>query len=92
MTAPKSQLQRDLNAIEKLISSRGWAIVREAMQHETETVMQQMAADPNMTNEQTHYYRGMLHSAFQLQGVPAKLKTQIETDFLLHKDDLKPKS
>lgn len=69
----------DLKALDALMNSRGWAIIRERMEQEVVAAALQIGKAGGMTTDEIHFRRGSIWAAQQLLDVPAKLKAILQS-------------
>lgn len=87
---PKSTAKSDLAAIEKLMASRGWAILAAAIEADILNAAKTLGEDPRMTEAEMHYRRGKIAAADRMLTVPALLVSHLKTQALIdasHADD-----
>lgn len=70
----------DLKALQDLVATRGWAIVRDVMEREIVTAAMAIADNPNMTIDEINFRRGAIWAGKQLTDVPTRLMRILETD------------
>jgi hypothetical protein len=70
----------DLKALQDLVATRGWAIVRDVMEREIVTAAMAIADNPNMTIDEINFRRGAIWAGKQLTDVPTRLTRILETD------------
>ena len=73
----------DLKALQDLVATRGWAIVRDVMEREIVTAAMAIADNPNMTIDEINFRRGAIWAGKQLTDVPARLMRILEADVRL---------
>lgn len=81
--SPKSKLK----ALDTLMASRGWNIVREVMEQEQVAAAMEIAANPNMTLDEINFRRGAIWAAAQFLNIPERLIQRTQADLALTKDD-----
>lgn len=73
----------DLKALQDLVATRGWAIVRDVMEREIVTAAMAIAENPNMTLDEINFRRGAIWAGKQLTDVPTRLMRILEADVRL---------
>ncbi len=73
----------DLKALQDLVATRGWAIVRDVMEREIVTAAMAIADNPNMTIDEINFRRGAIWAGKQLTDVPSRLMRILEADVRL---------
>ena len=73
----------DLKALQDLVATRGWAIVRDVMEREIVTAAMAIADNPNMTIDEINFRRGAIWAGKQLTDVPTRLMRILEADVRL---------
>lgn len=75
--------ESDLESLNKLLTSRGWALVQAALQDDILKAALAMAKSASMPVDEMHFRRGAIHAAASLANVPLVLKAQLETEIRL---------
>jgi hypothetical protein len=78
-TGPK----RRIKALNDLLASRGWAILKEVMDEEIVKAALTIAENNRMTLDEINFRRGSIWAAKQLLDLPAKVKAIAENDLAL---------
>jgi hypothetical protein len=73
----------EFKAIQDLIRSRGWGLVREVMEREIVEAAMAIANDPRMSLDEINFRRGAIWAAHQLLDLPGRLGRKIEADMIL---------
>lgn len=64
---------RDAEAIEKMLASKGWQLIKEAIEADLVTAAYGLGADPAMPEQELHYRRGRLSATRDFLNAPAML-------------------
>jgi hypothetical protein len=78
-----STAQTQLNSIDQLTKSKGWAVVEEVMKEEIVSSAMSIADNPNMTLDEINFRRGSIWAAKRLLELPDRLKSKLTTDLAL---------
>lgn len=73
----------DLDAIKKLISSRGWAIILDSLASEEQVAIRAVTASSSTTKEELDFLRASLRALRLMQGLPQMIKDGLENDLRL---------
>lgn len=88
MTNPKSEI----NAVEALEKSAGWAVMMRVMNEEILQAAMQIADNPNMSLDEINFRRGSIWAAKRMLEIPARLRVKLESELaLLNLDDKRRK-
>jgi hypothetical protein len=78
----------ELAAIEALVKSKGWIVMRKVMEDEIVSAAMAIAENPNMSLDEINFRRGSIFAAKALVEMPTRLKSKIYGEIALdHKDD-----
>jgi len=80
-----STAQTQLNSIDQLTKSKGWAVVEEVMKEEIVSSAMSIADNPNMTLDEINFRRGSIWAARRLLELPERLSAKLESDIALLK-------
>ena len=80
-----STAQAQLNSIDQLTKSKGWAVVEEVMKEEIVSSAMSIADNPNMTLDEINFRRGSIWAAKRLLELPERLSAKLESDIALLK-------
>ena len=72
-----------IRALDTLLASRGWAVLREQMEKEIVTAAMQIAQNPNMTHDEINFRRGAIWAGQQLLETPHRMRQKLETERLI---------
>lgn len=88
----KTNTKADLAAIEKLLASRGWAILKQVFEDDLMRAAKDMAKNPNMPEAEMHYRRGAIGAAERAAQAPELIAAVFRNHLALTpgKDDLTP--
>lgn len=75
--------KRDLEELEKLLASRGWAVISEHLGADIQVAALNIGDDPRMTLEQIQYLRGRLSAAKDFLRVPHMISNRLTNDLAL---------
>jgi hypothetical protein len=82
-TAPVAQLERDTKELRALLASRGWQIVREAIQADILAAAYAMAEKADMPEAEMHFRRGSIHAARGFVSAVENLLRMTEDAYLV---------
>jgi|GEM_PF-1591955 len=87
-----AKLTAQKREIEKLTTSRGWAILTETMRNEMVLAASQIAENRKMDLDEVNFRRGAIWAAQQLLNMPELMLARLEGDILIaaSKEALKP--
>lgn len=74
---------RDLRALETLLASRGWALLREIMEKEVLAASRAIAGSASMPIDEIHFRRGAIWAGTQLLEMPQRVRMRLEADVAL---------
>jgi hypothetical protein len=80
-----SQAESDKRALDKLMSSRGWAILHDTMTKELVMAAAQIAENRSMTLDEINFRRGAIWAAQQLVKLPDTLIARLEGEIAMAK-------
>lgn len=84
MTDPKPRdLQRDLRKLRDLLDSRGWTLLREAMERDIVAAAMAIANDPRMPLDEINFRRGAIWAGHQLLKLPDALAARLAASLAL---------
>lgn len=86
------QLRRDKREIDKLLKTRGWAVVTEIMEKELVAAAMIIAEDRAMTVDEINFRRGAIWAAKQLVDLPDKLQQRLLGDLLMAEEEERMKN
>lgn len=72
-----SQLRRDIDALQELRASRGWAVLVECADDEIRQAFQHFVATPTVADQHLHFQRGAIWAAFRMQEMPQSLLSRL---------------
>ena len=82
----------DINAVEALEKSAGWAVMMRVMNEEILQAAMQIADNPNMSLDEINFRRGSIWAAKRMLEIPARLRVKLESELaLLNLDDKRRK-
>ena len=89
-----SNARQTYRAIETLSKSRGWAILREAMERDILAAAKGLGSRAEMPEAEMHFRRGAIFAADQLLRLPQNILAQLEADVRIEesRDDRSPKT
>lgn len=67
-------------ALEALVKSKGWAVIRARMDDEMGAALRSLASPAPMDIADVHFRRGALLAAIQLVAMPDKLLTNLKSE------------
>ena len=70
----------DLKALDTLLASRGWAIIKERMDREVIEAALAIGKTVSMSMDEVHFRRGSIWAAQQLLVLPERLKAIIQSE------------
>ena len=73
----------DLDAVAKLISSRGWAIMRDTLLKEEQVAIRAITSNPSMSKEELDFLRASMRALRLMQDLPEMIKRGLENDLRL---------
>jgi hypothetical protein len=79
----KTQKQHDLEELDKLIASRGWAILHEVMEKEITKSALMLADNRPISIDEINFQRGAIWAAHRLLTLPDRLKQILLNDVIL---------
>lgn len=77
--SPKASIQ----ALEALVNSKGWQVIRTTMEAEIVEAAMAIANQAAMSQQEVDFRRGSIWAARQLLQLPERLKVQFETELAL---------
>jgi len=80
----------ELAAIETLVKSKGWIVIRRVMEDEIVSSAMAIAENPSMTLDEINFRRGSIFAAKALLDIPARLRSKIESEIALGQKDDNP--
>tara|TARA_R100000951_G_scaffold55549_2_gene46699 strand:+ start:834 stop:1094 length:261 start_codon:yes stop_codon:yes gene_type:complete len=84
--SPKSEL----SAIETLVKSKGWIVIRRVMEDEIVSSAMAIAENPSMTLDEINFRRGSIFAAKAFLDIPSRLRSKIESEIALGQKDDRP--
>lgn len=84
MTTPE-QVRRDLAELDKLLESRGWAVIHEYLSADIHKAALSIGEDPRATLAEIQYLRGRLSAAKDFLSVPAHIRNALSAQLALAK-------
>lgn len=83
---PIAHVRRDLDEVQKLLASRGWAVIHEFLARDVEAATLALATKPSMEQGEVHFRRGALSAALNMTRLPDAVLIRIENELALHPD------
>lgn len=71
-----------LKALNTLLKSRGWAVIREVMEREILTAARSLGGTASMATDEMHFRRGAIYAADRLLAMPETLTRNLEASVL----------
>ena len=69
-----------IDALQKLINSPGWAVLKEAMQQDIVSAAMAIADNPSMHLDEINFRRGSIWAGKQLLSAPELIITKMQND------------
>lgn len=80
---PSTQIRRDFEEMKKLSESRGWAVIEEVLAKEASLCVRQITSMEPTSREQLDVMRATLRALNLMQGLPALLLQNLESELKL---------
>ena len=78
-----SQLKQDIDALQELKKTRGWALLQETIKNEIVNAAYLLADNKLLNIDQINFQRGAMWAARRLQDLPDNLLQKLTTDLLI---------